>query len=813
MDGLIRDVSYAWRMLRKSPGFTAVAVLSLGLGIGANTTVFSFLSAFFLQPLAVEDPERVVAVFTSDYSGPLYGASSYPDYLAFRDETSVLSGLAAYTISPFSFGDVSGTDRVFGELVTEDYFAVAGLEAARGRTFDSGESAAAPTLVISDGLWRRRFDADSAIVGRAVTLNGQPFTIAGVAPAGFTGMTRGLAVDLWVPMTAPGMASRDHLERRSSHWLLLLGRLAPGVSSEAAQARLNGLAAQLQKADPDGWTDVRGKRRVATVLPESQARVFPDLRGAVLGFFALLMAVVGLVLLLACTNLASFLLARASLRRREAAVRLSLGASRGRLVRQLLAESVLLALIGGALGLLLSFWATHALMTLRPPVPLPVHLDLDLDSRVLCFDLLVSLLTGVLFGLGPALQASRADLIVALKDDSRTAVPADGAWSPRRVLVVVQTALSLVLLIGAGLFLQGLRNAQRIDPGFEADGLVLLSLDPGLAGYEEGQARVFFQELVERTGTLPGVRSVSLATEVPLSLGGSRRRISIEGYEPRPGEDMEVRSNIVGSDYFRTMGIPLVHGRDFTERDGEGAPGVAVVNESFARRYMPGEGPIGRRIQMGSSWLRVVGLARDGKYDTLGEEPTPFFYVPFLQHLGTSATLHVRGETEPEALVAAVRGVVRDLDPTVPVFDEKTMTDHLGLALLPARLAGFALVGFGLVALLLGAMGIHGVLAYWVSQRRRELGVRIALGADPRDLLWMVITQGARLAGLGILLGLAAAIAAGHVASRFLYGVGGTDPTTFVAVALALSTVALLAVSLPARRAAKVDPMEALRYE
>ena len=813
METLTRDLRYGAKMLGKNPGFTALAVLSLGLGIGANTTVFSFLSALFLRPLPVQDPSRVVAVFTSDYSGPLYGASSYPDYLDFRDKTDVFAGLAAYSVSTLSLGAGATTDRVFGELVTPNYFAVAGLVAARGRTLDPEKERAADVL-ISDGFWRRRFGADPNVVGRAVTLGGHPFTVVGITPAGFTGVTRGLAVDVWVPMTAPGAtARRDRLEARGSRWLFVLGRLRAGVDAPEAQARLGGLAAQLQQAHPDDWTDLRRSRRVVSVVPESRARVVPHLRGAILGFLGLLMAVVSLVLLMACTNLASFLLARASTRRREAAIRLSLGAGRGRLVRQHLTESLLLGLLGGLAGLLLAVWATDALMAVRPPLPFPVHLDLSPDGRVLGFTLLLSLATGVLFGLAPALQASRAELVPALKDESRIAVQAGGRWSPRRILVMAQTALSVVLLIGAGLFLKSLRNAQRIDPGFDANGLLLLSLDTSLGRQEESRSSPFLRQLLERVRSVPGVRLVSASNDVPLGLGGSRRGISIEGYQPQSGEDMEVHSNVVGPEYFRTMGIPLVRGRDLTEADGPGSPGAAIVNESFARRYWPGRDPLGRRLRMGSNPLEVVGVASDGKYRTLGEDPTPFFYVPLLQHPRGGITLHVRADGAPEGLAAAVRREVRALDPTLPVFDVKTMKEHLGLSLLPARLAGSALGAFGLVALLLGAVGIYGVMAYWVSQRTREMGVRIALGANPRDLLSMVIAQGMGLAAVGVAAGLAAALAAGRAVSSHLYGVDGTDLATFVAVPVGLAAVALLAVYVPARRAMKVDPMVALRYE
>jgi predicted permease len=821
-DGLLQDLRYAARRLLKAPGFVAVAAFSLALGIGANATIFSFVSALFLRPLPVSEPERVVQVFTSDFSGPLYRGSSYPDYKDFREKTEVFAGLAAYTIAPMSLSEAAHTDRVFGELVTANYFEVAGIQSWRGRLLreaEDGRAAAPPVLVLGDGLWRRRFGADPALIGKPVTLNGQPFTVVGIAPPGFTGMTRGIAVDLWVPMTAAGaIPSSDRLESRGNRWLFVLGRLNPGIGADDAQARLAVLAAQLQKAYPDNWTDVRKNTRVISVVPESRARVLPAARGPVLGFFSLLLGVVGLVLLIACTNVASLLLARAAARRRETAVRLSLGASRGRLIRQLLTESVLLSVAAGGLGVLMAVWAIDVVMAFRPPVPFPFELNLRIDAGVLGFSFLLSILTGLAFGLAPALQASRPDLLPALKDDA-LAHRASGAWSPRRLLVVAQFAMSLVLLIGAGLFLQSLRNAQRIDLGFEPRNLLLLTTDLRLNGYAEPAGRDFYRRLLERSAALPGVASVSLASHVPLGLEGQRRGITIEGYEPQDGEDMELHTSSVGPGYFRTIGMTLLRGRDFDLADGPGAPRAVIVNETFARRYWPGQDPLQKRIWMGSrsgpqgAPFTVVGVARDGKYVTLGEEPTPFFYLSFFQSYGADAKLHVRTAGDPKQLVDAVRAEARAIDASLPVYDVKTMSDHLGLALLPARAAGSVLGLFGFVAVVLAAVGIYGVMAHSVSQRTRELGVRVALGARPGDLLSMVLSQGIRLAAVGVALGLAGALVVTRLVASLLYGVSATDLSTFVGIPLLLTGIALLASYVPARRAMKVDPIVALRCD
>jgi predicted permease len=819
VNALGHDLRHAVRLLRKSPGFAAAVVLTLGLGVGAGTTIFSFVSALLLEPLPVADPASVVAVFTSDYSGPRFGASSYPDHMDFLEQADAFAGLAAHTVAPLSLGTGAHTDRVFGELVSANYFAVAGTRASRGRLLapEDGLPGAPPVLVVGDALWRRAFGADPGLIGRSVTLNGRPFTVVGVAPPGFRGMTRGMAVELWVPVTAPGaIPSSDRLDRRGSRWLFVLGRLKAGVTARDAEARLAVLAGRLQQAHPDAWTDVRKQRRVVSVVPESQARIFPEARGAVVGFLGLLLAVVGLVLMIACSNVASLMLARAGARRRETAVRLALGASRGRLVRQLLTESLLLSLLAGALGLLLASWATDLLVALRPPVPVPVALDLELDGRVLVFSLALSMLTALGFGLLPALQASRPELVPALKDET----PGSGrsAGSSRRLLVIVQMAVSVVLLIGAGLFLQSLRNAQGIDPGFDARNLLLLTTDLRLNGYPESAGREFYRRLLERAGALPGARSASLATGVPLGLSSRRRGITIEGYRPAAGEDMEVHTASVGPGYFRTMGVALARGRDFDAGDGPGAPLVAVVNEAFARRYWPGQDPIGKAIRMGSrnaaaEPFAVVGLARDGKYVTLGEEPRPFFYLPFLQRYEAEAVLHVRTQGDPRALVAVLRREVQALDPGVPIYDVKTMTDHLGVALLPARLAAGLLGVFGGLAIVLAALGLYGLVAYSVSQRTRELGIRVALGARARDLLSMVMGLGLGLAAIGVGVGLPLAFAGTRLAGSLLYGISPTDPPTFAGIALLLVAIALLASYVPARRATRVDPIVALRYE
>jgi predicted permease len=618
-------------------------------------------------------------------------------------------------------------------------------------------------------------------------------------------------------MTMPGaIPSTDRLDQRGNRWLFLLGRLKPRLTASAAQARLAVVASQLQIAFRQNWTDVRGKQRVVTVVPESKARIFPGVRGAVLGFLGLLLAVVGLVLLMACTNVASLLLARAASRRRETAIRLSLGASRGQVVRHLLTESLLLSILAAAVGIVIAGWATDLLMALRPPLPFPVALNLHLDPRVLGFTLATALLTGFLFGLLPALAASRGDLVPALKEGSWTEGRGPGRFSPRKLLVVAQVSMSLVLLTGSGLFLRSLANAHRIDPGFDGQNLLLLSLDVGLNGYDQAKGRSFYGRLLERVQALPGVKAATLATSVPLGLEGRRHRVSIDGYEPQSGEDMEVHTNSVGPGYFEALRIAVLRGRDFGAGDTAGAPGVVAVNEAFARRYWPGQDPIGKHVTEGRSGatpLTVIGVVRDGKYVTLGEDPTPFYYTAFLQRYQGDATLHIRASGDPRSLVATLRREVQALDATLPLFDVKTMSDHLGLSLLPARIAGGALGAFGLVALALAAVGIYGIMAEAVRRRTRELGVRVALGAQPRDVLSLVMGESMRLAAAGMVIGLLVAVSLARMVGGFLYGVSSADPATFVSIPVLLGVAAVVASYLPARWATRVDPVVALRHE
>ena len=818
MDTLLQDLRYALRALAKRPGFTLAAVLTLGLGIGANASVFTVVNwLFFKPPAQVARPEALVAVYTSDFSGPRYSATSWMDYIDFRRGSGdVLEDLGCYAPRPFNLSTEGLTRRVFGEEVSGNYFAVLGVRPAAGRFFLPDEEQGAggePVAVIGFGLWQREFGGDPGVVGRSLRLNGHPFTIVGVAPSGFEGSLRGLRAELWTPLlshTVLNPASTD-LTNRGNRGMLLVGRLKAATSAARAQARFDVIAQELHAEYPDLWTDVRHESRLITVLPERDARVFPAARGIVLGAVGLLMTVVGLVLLICCANVANLLLARAASRQREIAIRTALGAGRGRLIRQLLTESVLLAVLGGGAGLLFAIWTSGLLAGIETPLPVPVSLHPTLDGRVLAFTLAVAALAGLAFGLAPAIRATRLDLIPVLKNEGAGHAAARRRLPLRDALVVGQVAVSVVLLVLAGLFLRSLGRAEAVDPGFDHRGLVLMTTELSVQGYDSARAATFYDRLAQRAAALPGVQRTVLAKTVPLGIANERRGTQIDGYTPSPGEDLEFGANSVGPGYFRTMGITVVRGREFETTDRAGSPAVAIVNETFARRFWPGQDALGRRIGWPGAWRQVIGVARDGKYGTLAEESQPFFYVPLAQRPEADLTLHLRAEN-PIAVQQALQALAHDLDPDLPVR-VTTMDAQLGFALLPQRLGAELLGVFGGLGAALAAVGLWGVLAFLVSQRTREIGVRIAMGAAARDVRRLVVGRALRLAGAGVVIGLGLAFAAGRLTSSLLFGVAGADPKTFASVPVVIALVALGASWWPAHRAATLDPMLALRHE
>ena len=805
---ILQDLRYGLRMIGKAPAFTVLATLALALGVCANTTIFSLINGLILRPLTgVENPERLVAVYTSDYSSGLFGSSSYPDYIDFRNQADAFESLAAYDQTVLNAAGETDAERLRGAVVTSNYFEVLGVKAQLGRTLQASD---VQSVVISDGLWKRRFSADSSVVGQTLRLNGKPYAIVGVTDPSFRGLRLGLPPEFWLPMTA----NSDYATSgRGDRGLELTGRLKPGVTPAEAQAQLTTIAARLAQAYPEtnlGTLERPNEPRPMTVVRES--RVEPSAQVSIWRVSLLLLAVVGLVLLIACANVANLLLARASVRRREIAVRLALGASRARLVQQLLTESLLLALLGGAAGLIATHWTTRALPGFFPPNDAN-GLDLTLDWRVLVFTLGVSVFTGVLFGLAPALQASRQNLVTSLKDEA-----AHGQrlrrLGLRDVLVISQLALSLVLLVGAALFVRSLQRALSFDPGFVAQNLLIASMETRGASLNKQQGQAFYQQTVERIGSLPGAQSVTLVRIAPISGGGQRRGVTLEGYQPQPNEDTELNTNVIGLNYFNTMGIPLVAGRDFNAQDRESSPSVVIVNEELARRYYGGNA-VGKRLRIGSDapFSEIVGVARTARYRNLREQPLPFIYIPLGQEYQAGMTLMVRTAGDPTALVGPLRNEMRSLNKDVPVFSVQTMIERIGGQLAADRMIAVLLSIFGGGALLLAAIGIYGVMGYSVAQRTREIGIRIALGADQREILKLIVGQGMILIAIGAGLGLLLALAVTRVVKSLLFDVSATDPFTFAVVVLLLIAVALLACYLPARRATKVDPLVALRYE
>jgi predicted permease len=809
---MLQDIRYGLRMIVKAPAFTFLATLALALGICANTTIFSLINGLLLRPLTgVKDPERLVSVYPSDYSSGMYGASSYPEYLDIRNQADAFESLAAHTQTVLNASGGAESERLNAVVATGNYFEVLGVRAQLGRTLQPADDQAenAQTVVISHALWQRRFNSNPAVVGQTLSLNDQPYTIVGVVEPGFRSLRLGLPPELWLPM---GPATQYVRYGRNSRGIELIGRLNAGVTLDQAQTQLTTIAARLAQAYPEsnlGTLERPNEPRPITVV--RTARIQAGGEAGIVRITFLLFAIVGLVLLIACANVANLLLARASVRRRELAVRLALGASRRRVVRQLLTESLLLALLGGAAGLLATQWTSGLLPKFFPDNE-AAGLDLSIDWRVLVFTLGVTVLTGVLFGLVPALQATRVNLLPSLKDEPGV----HGRLRRlglRDALVISQLALSLVLLISAALFVRSLQYAVSFDPGFAADNLLFASMETSAAKLSKQQTLAVYEQMRERTGTLPGVQSVTLSGIVPITGGGYRRNIYPEGYQPQPNEDTELNTNVIGAKFFETIGISFVAGRGFNEHDKAGSPSVVIVNEEFARRYYGGNA-VGKRLKYKSEELsEIVGVVRTAKYRDVHEQPLPFVYIPLGQDFQMDMTLMVRTVGDPRLLAGPLRNEMQALNKDVPVFAVKTMSELIGGQLAADRMIAVLLSIFGAGALLLAAIGIYGVMAFSAAQRTREIGIRIALGAERSDILKLIIGQGIFLISIGAGLGLALALAATRVLQSLLFGISATDPLTFGSVVLVLVGVALLACYLPARRATKVDPLVALRYE
>jgi putative ABC transport system permease protein len=806
---MFQDLRYGIRMLIKRPGFTAVAVLSLALGTGANTAIFSLVNTVLLRPLPIEKPQQLVALNnTSERNN--FANFSYPNYKDVRDRNEVFSGLIGYRFTPLSMSHEGINERVWGYEVTGNYFEVLGVGAALGRVIspeDDVTPGGHPIAVMSYKCWQQRFGTDQSIIGKDLIVNGRNYMVVGVAAQGFYGTEVVSAPDLWFPiaMQAQLEIGDSWLNARRAENIFVQGRLKPGITSAQAQTAMNSIAEQLEREYPD----INEGKRVALSAPGLFGLAF---RGPVLGFAGLLMAVVGIVLLLACINLANLLLARAAERRREIAVRLALGATRFRLVRQLLTESVLLALAGGALGLLPALWLLDLVTAIKIPVTIPGAIDLHADYRVFIFTVMLSLATGVMFGLLPALQATKTDLVPALKDEGSFG-GGRRSWL-KSTLIVSQMALSLVLLVGGGLMMRALGQAQNINLGFDPQHAVEVAFNLRLQGYETGQAKEFQKRLLERVRALPGAQAAGIADLVPVDLHFARTGVFIEG-QPAHRTPPTAMYNRVSPGYFQGMSTRLLQGRDFTEQDDEKSTRVGIINETFARRFFPGEDPIGKRFSLSRSEgakIQVIGVVQDGKYAGLNEDPKPFVSRPLWQSDVGSTSVIVRTEDDSQRMIAAVRREVQEMDSHIPMSGE-TLVEKLSLPKLPARIAASLLGGFGLLALALAAIGIYGVISYAVSTRTHEIGIRMALGAQKADVLKLVLGQGMMLTLIGIAIGLSAALVLTRLMRSLLFGVSATDPMTFAVASLVLGAVALLACYLPARRATRVDPMDALRHE
>jgi putative ABC transport system permease protein len=818
MDTLWQDLRYGIRMLFKNPFVTAVAVLSLALGIGANSTIFSLVNAVLLKPLPAERPDRLVRLHSILPDGSRSLQISYPNYIDYRDQNQVFSGLVAVSLTAFTLGADGQTDQILGETVSGNYFTVLGIRAAPGRVFmpEEDRPGGHPVAVVSHGLWQRRFAADPALVGKIVDLNGDSFTVVGLASKEFTGTFAGAVVDVWVPMMqTSAMRGSGALTDRNKASLQAIGRLRDEVNMDQAQAGMSTLVRQIEQAYPDADKGGGITLVEATLLHGS-------LRSAASGFFGIVMALVALVLLIACANIANLLLARAMGRRREIATRLAMGASRFRIIRQFITESLIVTLLGGAVGILIATWVSALLMRFNPIPFVPLRFDLSVDSRVLLFTLLISLLIGLLLGLAPALQASKPDLVPALKDDSGTVCGSQRRSRLFSMFVIAQVAMSLALLFSAGLFLQSLRNASSLDPGFDPKNALAMDIDLDSKGLSNEQGLQFYRSLVERIRSLPEARSVTLANLAPLDIATQKRGVIIEGHEPPPGQPaLRLSFNRVDIAYFQTLGIPLVSGRDFNDRDKAGSAGVVIINENMAKRFWPGVDPIGKQFVLASEAkqdapemrLEVIGVAKDVKYRTLGEEAQPHMYLPFLQHYDPSMALLVKTAGDPAAMIGTVQREVQKQDAEVQGFFARTLIQHMAFSLMPARLAAALLAVFGLLALLLATVGIYGTISYAVSQRTHEIGLRMALGAQRSDILKLILGHGLAMTLIGIAVGVGASFALARLLSSLLFGVSPTDPLTIAGVALLLSAVGLLACYIPARRATRIDPMVALRYE
>ena len=811
MSTLLQDFRYGVRVLLKSPGFSIIAILTLALGIGANSTIFSWINSTVLNPVPGVANTAVLAELAAGKEGDP-SPISYPDYVDLRDHNRSLANLMVFSLWQIDLTGNAKPQRVWGELASANYFDTLGVRPFLGRTFLPAEGTrpgGAPVVVLSYELWQTHFGSDRSIIDKTIQINKHPYTVIGVASPLFQGTQTGVRADLWLPvvMAQQFVGDQDLLRDRKVDWLMSIARMKPGVMREQAQTDLNNLYGQIAKEYPDAH---RGTS-VATLYPMWRAPWGANYYLRTILF--LLMAISGVVLLLACANVANLLLVRSVSRRREMAIRLSIGATRWRLVRQLLAESLILATCGGGIAMLLTLWTSGMFGDFIPPSSIPVYMNYHADRAVLFATMVVSLLTGVFFGILPALRSSSLQPVTVLKEESGSASGGRRKARLSSVLVVAQIAMSLLLLVCAGLFIRSFRLEQNFNPGFNPQGVLLESYDLGAVGYSKNSGMEFHRQLLAKLDAIPGVKSAALASWIPMSMNISEVNVDVEGYVPQLHESMKMDVADVSPEYLRTMQISLIAGREFMVSDTDKSQLVAMVDQEFVRRYWPSQDAIGKRVRQDGKWYTVVGVTSNFDNDHLGQKPKPFVYFPLFQDYTPLAAIHLRVSGNPLAYVSAAENAVHSLDADLPLSDVATLQSRIELNTTTQRIGGIFVGGFGILALILAAVGVYGVLAYTTRQRTHELGIRIALGAEPRGIFAMVLRQGAMLAFVGIAIGLAASFLLTRALTKELFGVSPTDPLTYAGVAILLLAVALLACYIPARRAMRTDPMVALRHE
>jgi len=823
---LLHDLRFAVRWLRRSPGFSAVAILSLGLGIGFNTALFAVVDALLLRPLPVREPSRLVDIYTSGADGDTYSTSSLPDILDYRAQTTVFEGIAAY--SPM-FAGVNHGDRarlVLGEVVTGNYFTTLGITAARGRTLlpADDEEGAPRAIVLSHRYWRREFGGQDAALGQSLRIRGQQYAIVGVLDDRFSGMVPMLAPEIWIATryaadiepvgineSVPSPTGSTLLDRRGQRWLFAKARLGPGERIDAARANVDVVAARLRET----YAQTNKGRRM-TVRAAADTRLHPEADSVLAFVVSGTMFAAGLVLAIACANVAGMLLARASARRREIGIRLAIGATRGRVVRQLLTESLVLAGLGAAVGAALAWWLTRALSTIDLPIPVPISLDLRLDARVLSFAVVTALATGALAGLFPALRSTRLDLASDMTDASAAARIGGRRWSLRDALVVAQIAVTIVLLVSAGLLVRSLSASSRADVGFRSDGLAIVSGDTGMLRYTPERSQQYWSEITRRLEALPGVQGVALASRLPFSLNFNSTQIAVPGHQQSadaPGAS--INSAMVSPGYFRTLGVGVLEGRAFATTDTPGTRAVAVVSESFARRYWPGASAVGqivfeRMLASGRSF-EIVGVVADHTQRRVGEPRPPTIFFASTQRPGGYNVVVARTAGDDRALVARMRETLLGLEPDLLLLESQTMRVQMQTMLFPVRAAAAFVMVFSGLGLLLAGVGLYGIIAFTVAQRTREIGIRMAVGATPRTVIALVLRQGLGIVLAGAAAGALLAALATRLVAGAVYGVGVADPVAWSTAGAALVTAALLAHAVPAWRAARIDPSLALK--